>query len=574
MAGKIPQEFILDLLQRVDIVDLIDARVPLKKTGSNFIARCPFHSEKSPSFSVNREKQFYHCFGCGAHGNAISFLMEYERLSFPESVESLARDAGLTIPRDIATDAGTEASADLSRLYDVQAQIAHFYAKQFKQHRDGSRAIQYLKARGVSGQIARQYMLGFAPPDWRNIPDCYALEELEACGLMVRKDRAYYDRFRDRIIFPIRDRRGRVVGFGGRVLGDGSPKYLNSPETPVFKKHKEVYGLYELQSQVRNPERILIVEGYMDVIALAQHGIPYAVATLGTATSEDHISLLFRCTKELVFCFDGDEAGRSAAWKALSVVLPALKDGRQAKFLMLPEQQDPDSLVRAEGSSRFVERIVHGVPCSEFFFERLVDGGNLESMEERAALANAAKPLLELIPQGVFRTMMMRRLNQLIGLNLSPAGNSTRITGPDRRMETRQKGRPSALVALMTLLTHHPELAKSVDRGTRECLIRHKRFGPILEYLFSIVDRFPDITPGGILEGSRGTPFESAIRSIASKAEAVLVSDAAAEFQGALERIKNGIKSSRIDVLLALAKAGRISHDERKELALLLQQQK
>ena len=393
MAGRIPREFIDNLIARVDIVDLIDARIPLKQAGKNYQARCPFHNEKSPSFSVNREKQFYHCFGCGASGNAISFLMDYERQTFVEAVETLAETLGIEVPKESYTGDKRNQDASLQPLFQVQAQAAEFYARQLREHPDSARARDYLQARGLSTDIIQQYLLGYAPPGWRSLPATWPADPLLASGLSISKDAGgLYDRFRDRIMFPIRDRRGRVIGFGGRVMGDETPKYLNSPETPTFKKNREVYGLYELLATRKKPERILVVEGYMDVIALAQHGIHYAVATLGTATSPDHAELLFRYAPDLVFCFDGDTAGRNAAWKALEASLSALRDNRSIRFLMLPEAHDPDSLVREIGGEGFERRQAEAQPLSDYFFGHLSENLDLDSMEGRATLHQKASP--------------------------------------------------------------------------------------------------------------------------------------------------------------------------------------
>ncbi|MFM1892488.1 MAG: hypothetical protein RLZ44_1565, partial [Pseudomonadota bacterium] len=359
MAGKIPQRFIDDLIARVDIVDVINQRVPLKKAGHEYKACCPFHDEKTPSFTVSPTKQFYHCFGCGAHGTAIGFLMDYDRLSYPEAIEALADDLGLEVPHE----AGVERGPDLSPLYEILEQAARFYAWQLRRHPDSARAVEYLRQRGVSGEIAADFRIGFAPPGWDNLlrelgGDARAVDSLRGAGLISEpEDGKRYDRLRDRIVFPILDARGRVVGFGGRVLGAGEPKYLNSPETPVFHKGRELYGLYQAKQAVKQLERLLVVEGYMDVVALAQFGIRYAVATLGTATTAEHLEKLFRSVPEVVFCFDGDRAGRDAAWKALETALPLLREGRQARFLFLPEGEDPDTLVRREGAAAFAARV-------------------------------------------------------------------------------------------------------------------------------------------------------------------------------------------------------------------------
>ena len=363
MAGNIPQQFIDDLLTRIDVVDVINQRVPLKKAGTEYKACCPFHDEKTPSFTVSQSKQFYHCFGCGAHGSAIRFLMEYDRLSFPDAIEELAASIGLEVPRED----GFTPRDNRKPVYEILEQAARFYAQQLRHHPKANRAIEYLKNRGLSGEIAKTFHLGFAPPGWDNLLKKFGNDEqslglLRKAGLISEPEGKRYDRFRDRIMFPIHDSRGRVVGFGGRVLDDGSPKYLNSPETPVFHKGSELYGLWEAKHANKSLPRVLVVEGYMDVIALAQYDIRNAVATLGTAATDQHLEKLFRTAPEVVFCFDGDRAGRDAAWKALNTALPILRDGRQARFLLLPEGEDPDTYVRRIGKDEFMNQVAKSEP--------------------------------------------------------------------------------------------------------------------------------------------------------------------------------------------------------------------
>jgi DNA primase len=429
MAGRIPQSFIDDLLDRVDIVDVIDRRVKLRKTGKNYSARCPFHDEKTPSFSVNPEKQFYYCFGCGAGGNALGFVMDYENIDFPQAVETLASTQGLDVPRettpgDRGQPGGAAQAPPNKPLYDLLERSAAYYRDALRGHGDRERAVDYLKGRGLSGVIARDFGLGFAPPGWDNLlrhlgDDEAAIKRAVEAGVVVRNDAGrVYDRFRDRIVFPIRDRRGRVIAFGGRVLGDEKPKYLNSPETPVFHKGRELYGLYEARRANRRLERILVVEGYMDVIALAQAGISYAVATLGTATSTEHLERIFRVVPEVVFCFDGDEAGRKAAARALHSALPTMADGRQARFLFLREGEDPDSLVRKEGPGAFLDLVEAAQPLEEFLFASQAEGLDTGTMEGRASLSKRALPLIRELPKGVFRELMFQALAERTGLEL------------------------------------------------------------------------------------------------------------------------------------------------------------
>jgi DNA primase len=423
-VARIPEKFIDDLLDRVDIVEVIDRRVKLRKSGKNFSACCPFHDEKTPSFSVNPEKQFFYCFGCGAGGNAIGFVMDYERMEFPEAIESLAQTCGLEVPREEARP-GEKPAQDSNRpLLEQLEQAARFYEHGLRHHEQASRAVAYLKSRGLSGEIARQFRVGFAPPGWDNLLTTLGNQEtpqrlLMTGGMLVKNDKnRVYDRFRDRIMFPILDARGRVIAFGGRVLGDDKPKYLNSPETPVFQKSRELYGLYQARKSERSLERIVVVEGYMDVIALAQFGITYAVATLGTATSEAHLERLFRHVPEVVFCFDGDEAGRKAAFRALEATLPAMEDGRQARFLFLAEGEDPDTVVRDKGREHLEHLFDTATPLETFLFTRLAEGIDTGTLDGKARFAKMAAPFLSQLPEGVFKALMYQALAERTGIDI------------------------------------------------------------------------------------------------------------------------------------------------------------
>lgn len=399
MAGHIPRSFIDDLLARLDIVDIIDARVKLKKKGKNYGACCPFHNEKTPSFSVSQEKQFYHCFGCGAHGNAIDFMMEYERLEFPEAIEELASYLGIDVPREQRQGGRfpsnqPQANTEQKRnLYDLMTGIAQFYRDQLKLS-TSKVAIDYLKERGLSGEIVQKFGIGYVADEWDLVRKNFgqqkqAQDMLVSGGMLIENDKGNrYDRFRGRVMFPIRDRRGRVIGFGGRVIGDGTPKYLNSPETPIFHKGKELYGLYEVTQAYREPPQILVVEGYMDVVALAQYGVDYSVASLGTSTTGDHIQLLFRQTNTVVCCYDGDRAGKEAAWRALENALQYLKTGNTLKFLFLPDGEDPDSYIRKYGKDAFEQQMHQAIPLSRYLFENLIEIHqlNLGSNEGKSAL--------------------------------------------------------------------------------------------------------------------------------------------------------------------------------------------
>lgn len=416
LGGRIPESFIQSVVAKTDIVSLIQESIKLRKAGANYSACCPFHSEKTPSFTVNQAKQFYHCFGCGAHGDAIRFLMEHQSYSFVEAVERLATRLGMSVPKDpkevIKKQVRTQATSVLN-------QVAEFYHRQFTQNPHAQTAVTYLKKRGISGKIAKAYCLGFAPPGWDNLLKSFqgqneGLKIIEENGLIIKHPEGrYYDRFRERIMFPIRGRRGEVIGFGGRVLDHSQPKYLNSPETPLFQKGHCLYGIYETLQTKEKWQTAIVVEGYFDVVMLAQFGIMGAVATLGTAVTSHHLTHLFQFVSEVVFCFDGDKAGQAAAWKALQLVLPLLSEGRQVRFAFLPEGEDPDSFVRNHGAERFRSLIQTSTPLSEYFFATLCEKVPLDSVDNRAHLASLARPMLEEMPQGIFKEMMYERLAQL-----------------------------------------------------------------------------------------------------------------------------------------------------------------
>ncbi|MDD0842100.1 DNA primase [Pseudomonas sp. Gutcm_11s] len=425
MAGLIPQSFIDDLLNRTDIVEVVSSRIQLKKAGKNYSACCPFHKEKTPSFSVSPDKQFYYCFGCGAGGNALGFIMDHDSLDFPQAVEDLAKRAGMDIPREESGRGRTPRQPTDSPLYPLLTAAADYFRQALKSHPTRKSAVDYLKGRGLTGEIARDFGLGFAPPGWDNLHKHLAGDKLQQkamidAGLLIEnaENGRIYDRFRDRVMFPIRDSRGRIIAFGGRVLGDDKPKYLNSPETPVFHKGQELYGLYEARKNNRDLDEIMVVEGYMDVIALAQQGLRNAVATLGTATSEEHLKRLFRLVPSVLFCFDGDAAGRKAAWRALEATLSNLQDGRRARFLFLPEGEDPDTLVRSEGTDAFRARInQHAQPLADYFFQQLSEEADPRSLEGKAHLVTLAAPLIEKIPGNHLRALMRQRLSEITGLS-------------------------------------------------------------------------------------------------------------------------------------------------------------
>ena len=575
MSGRIPRQFIDDLLVRVDIVDLIDSRVPLKKSGSNFTARCPFHTEKTPSFSVSRGRQIYHCFGCGASGNAIGFLMEFNHLGFVEAVEDLAAFAGVDVPRELIDgEPGLPDKKAVSHIYEVLAGVAGFYAEQLRGNPEARQALEYMKARGVSGEVARDFSLGYAPNKWDALVARFDQADLiEAGMLVVRDDGKVYDRFRGRLMFPIRDKRKRVVGFGGRVLDDSLPKYLNSPETAVFSKSKELYGLCELLEKNSKPGRLLVVEGYMDVIALAQFGISNAVAALGTATSKAQIDLLFRFTSELVFCFDGDNAGRQAAWKATDAALPCLRDGRQIKIMLLPQGQDPDSLLRAENSSAFMERIRNAQVLSDYFFENIVGQLELTTVEGRSQLLAAATPSLEKVPAGFFREMMFARLQELSGSRIAVdvVENQARLKS---KFNAGKKGIPSPRISLarkvLGLLLQHPHFASLVER--EGVMLDDLSFAGV-ELLREVLQRIALEKPENsaiLLESFRGTSQEKAVKALASLDLDVPAGGEEPEFCGALQQLCKQAKEAMLTRLIEKESREGLMIEEKEVLRKLL----
>lgn len=423
MPQLIPQGFIDDLLSRLDLVDVVSSRIKLKKTGKNYSACCPFHNEKTPSFSVSPDKQFFYCFGCGCSGSAIKFVMDYDNLSFPEAVEKLAAQAGLEVPKEPARAQDVRQQQEQSPLFELMQKAGHYYEHMLRSHSDKAKAVSYLKGRGLSGKAAKFFGIGYAPSGWDNLHqalnpnhDKAITQQLIACGMLIEKEDGHaYDRFRDRIMFPIRDVRGRYLAFGGRVLTNEKPKYLNSPETSIFHKGQELYGLYEARQVRQKLTRLMLVEGYMDVVALAEAGIHYALATLGTATSEQHLRRIFKMVSEVIFCFDGDNAGRTAAARAMEVVLPLLEDGLQARFLFLPEGEDPDSLVRKEGKEAFEARLDHAIHLPEFLFDHLKKQVDFTSLNGKARLDQLAAPLISRLPNGTLRNLMKQKLNDELG---------------------------------------------------------------------------------------------------------------------------------------------------------------
>lgn len=580
MAGRIPQAFIDELLSRIDIVDVIDARVPLKKAGREYKACCPFHSEKTPSFTVSQVKQFYHCFGCGQHGTAISFLMDYEHMDFVEAIEELAHQAGLEVPHE--QGAAPVRTDSTQPLYGLLERVSTYYREQLRAHDQAQRAVDYLKRRGLTGEIAARFSIGYAPPGWENLAqalhaDAATHKQLLELGLTIRRDdgKGAYDRFRDRVMFPIRDRRGRTIGFGGRVLDDGTPKYMNSPESAVFHKGQELYGLYEARKAVRRLERILVVEGYMDVVALAQFGIDNAVATLGTATTREHLERLYRTVPEVVFCFDGDRAGREAAWRALENALPVLSDGREARFLFLPEGEDPDTLVRQTGKDGFEQRIGSAMHLSDFFFERLSAQLDLGSIDGRARLVAAARPLLATLPDGTFRMLMSNRLEEIAGAKPGTlAGHlglprETQVNTPPPARPRRSGDSHSPVRDAISILLHQPSLARQIASPPFAEPVDVPGVA-LLEELLELLHQQPLASTGAILEHWRGRDEARHLARLASWTPVSEDLDLLPDLQRAFVQIRRMHIEQRIEALENKHKTQKLSEQERLEYGKLL----
>lgn len=567
MANLIPREFIQLLLSRIELVDLIDSRVPLrKKSSNNYFACCPFHTEKSASFSVSQNKQFYYCFGCGAHGNAIDFLMQYDRLEFPEAVETLARQASMEIPREAHSISRPIVP---SHLYELLDDVAKFYQQQLKH---SPQAIDYLKKRGLSGEIAKEFSLGFAPPGWDHVLQTLGKtpqlkQELLDTGMLIKKDDGgYYDRFRERIMFPIRDRRGRIIGFGGRILDKGEPKYLNSPETSIFQKGHELYGLYHAQQMNRQLSRVIIVEGYMDVIALFQHGVTYAVATLGTATTTTHLQRLFRHTPEIVFCFDGDQAGRTAAWRALLVTLPIMHDEIQVRFMFLPDGEDPDSLIRKEGQQGFENRIENASMLSHFFFQSLASQSNLTSMDGRARFIKLATEHIDQMPEGIFRSLMLEELAKRARTDIKQLKPHKEQNTPSRSLKQNARP-PSALRLAITLLVQQPALAKLIDKPLPAINMRGFE---LLQEIIEVVKEHPELTTGGLLEFWRAREEGQSLAKLAQTEHMISEEGLQNEFLGAIQRLRKLGHGQVIEQLIAKANQTDLSNEEKMQLDELI----
>ena len=575
MRGRIPREFIDELLARLDVVEVINHRVPLKKAGKDFKACCPFHNEKTPSFTVSRPKQFYHCFGCGVSGTAITFLMEFEHLSFPEAVEELAGEAGLEVP-----DTGPARSGDNPTLplLEILGEASRYYKDQLRSHRDASTTIAYLKQRGLTGEIAAQFDLGYAPTGWDNLSSTAGNEEkldlMVKAGLISKRESGgHYDRFRARVIFPIHDNKGRVIAFGGRLLDEGEPKYLNSPETPVFHKGSELYNLHRARSAIAQQQMSIVVEGYMDVLALAQHGIDHCVATLGTATTTTHLQRLFRLAPSIVFCFDGDRAGRDAAGRALEIALPLLESGRQVSFLFLPDGEDPDSVIRDQGADTFRTLIDSATPLPDLLFDTLLNQTDLTRMDGKARLATLARPLISRVPEGPLRELMQQRLSDLTGVAPSGLGGlaTTPPTVPHKRASARSK-RLSPLATAISVLVQRPQLATGLDLPPAVVDTQDDPGVQLLTKVHGFARENPQLTTASLIERFRGDEQQPTLEKLASRNH--LVDDDGLEIFLAetLATLASQSIDDTIAELLRLASDRELSGIEKQQLGELYQQ--
>ncbi|CCO45330.1 DNA primase [Vibrio nigripulchritudo SOn1] len=578
MAGQIPRSFIDDLLARLDIVDIIDARVKLKKKGKNYSACCPFHNEKTPSFSVSQEKQFYHCFGCGAHGNAIDFLMEYERLEFVETIEELASYLGLEVPREQRSGGGfssaPKANTEQKRnLYDMMGSIAQFYRSQLKLS-SSKHAIDYLKDRGLSKEVVQKFGIGFVADEWDLVRKNFgqspnAQEMLVTGGMLTENDQGHrYDRFRGRVMFPIRDRRGRVIGFGGRVIGDGTPKYLNSPETPIFHKGKELYGLYEVLQAYREPPQVLVVEGYMDVVALAQYGVDYSVASLGTSTTGDHLQLLFRQTNTVVCCYDGDRAGREAAWRALENALSFLKSGNILKFLFLPDGEDPDSYIRAHGKEAFEEQVRSAIPLSQYLIDNLIEKHSIDlgSSEGKSALRNLSTALINQIPDSDFQDELDEKIDKLTGFmghRIKRKKHIEKVPQPHKEIKRTPM---REVIALLLQNPHYVEMVPDLSS------IRHINL-PGLSLFGEVLDKcraHPNINTGQLLEHWRNEKNGTLLSRLAGWEVPLKEDNQEDIFLDSLDNILAQCVEKQIESLQAKDRSVGLTPDEKRELVALM----
>ncbi len=583
MAGRISRQFIDDLLSRADIVELVDSRVPLKKAGKNYQACCPFHNEKSPSFTVSQDKQFYHCFGCGEHGNAISFLMEFDRLDFVDAVEELASHYSMEVVREEnhASPAEQRRQQQVYQQkqddYELLNQVCRFYQQQFKQAPDKDVAINYLKGRGLSGEVVKRFAMGYISDAWDGMMKVFgrsvqANQQLIDLGMAIESDKGRpYDRFRGRIMFPIRDKRGRVIGFGGRVLGDEKPKYLNSPETRIYHKGQELYGLYEAKQANKQLTRLVVVEGYMDVVALAQHGVDYAVASLGTSTTYEQLQTLFRTVKEVICCYDGDRAGRDAAWRAMENALPLIRDGFSLKFVFLPDGEDPDSLIRAQGQQAFEAILDSAMPLSKFLFYNLMKQVDMNSLEGRAALVESFQPYLAKLPESILKDALLNEIANNFG-----TGSEQFLAKLSKNSQTESKlnrpkpsGKVTPVRLAIALLLEHPHIVSALpDISVLEPLDMPGI--ALLNQLLQLCQQRPEVKTSQILESFRGTEYGVQLSKLMCWQHHVEPDAAEEVFLDSIEKLLNDFVEQRTEVLLQKARAGQMTIEEKQELQALL----
>ncbi|HXW74137.1 MAG TPA: DNA primase [Steroidobacteraceae bacterium] len=592
--GRIPQSFIDELIARADIVEVIGARVQLKKSGREYKACCPFHAEKTPSFWVSPAKQFYHCFGCGKHGTALGFLMDHDHMAFPEAVEELAMRLGLEVPHQGTDD--TLARRAEEPLYELLGRVARFYAQALTRE---PRARAYLARRGLSDDTLERFAIGYAPNAWNELLRRFGgsdgeRRQLAAAGLIVERERGalrdgerHYDRFRDRIMFPIRDTRGRVIAFGGRVIDAGEPKYLNSPETALFHKGRELYGLYETRRAHANLARLIVVEGYMDTVRLHQAGIDCAVATLGTATTAEHFRRIFRVVPAVVFAFDGDRAGRAAAWRALQQALPEAREGHEIRFLFLPQGHDPDTLVAEEGRARFEERVAGALPLSEYLVRELSEQSDLAHADGRARFAENARPLFARVPEGVYRELLLERLAQVVGLSAvrleelwtpgrsaAPAAATASVRRRARpATAVRDGGRGSLVRQAIVRLLHHPTIALEVTTAERAGLDASDEAGvALLRTLLDDLRAQPAQIPAQVVERWAGREGGESLQKLLAREEVITEGAAAAgELRAALVKLADQAAGRRLEALEAKSRAGSLAAGEIEEFQRLIE---
>lgn len=586
MKGQIPRDFILELIARSSILDVISKRVKMKKQGNNYFGCCPFHDEKTASFSLNEKKQIYYCFGCGATGSVVTFLMQYERLSFPEAIEELASMQGIRVPYVDSENNQIDRSKHIESrnvrrdLYELMAKITHFYQQQLALP-TSTAANQYLEQRGLNAEIINRYKIGFAPNEWRltlqNVVKTKTEAELyNQAGMLVTNDNGnQYDRFRGRIMFPIRDRQGNVIAFGGRTIINDNAKYINSPETSIFHKGFQLYGLYEAQEANRNPKQLMVVEGYMDVVSLAQFGIDYAVAALGTATSEEHIKLLFRATDSVIFCYDGDNAGRSAAWRALNVLLPCLIDGKEITFAFLPQDEDPDSLVRKIGKDGFESYLQTAPNLSKFLFDELLKQVDLKTPEGKAKLSSLALPLLDQVKAKAFRLNLLQQLGKYLGLldvsQLEQLLRTSRAKGNEKTVVNTpvSQVKLTTMRILIGLLIQYPYLAKQVTDIQAVSQVKMAGIEFFIE-LLELCQHYPNITTAQILTEYIDKPFYKQLNRLATWEHHYQDNQIESIFSHTLKELYDNILAQRQDELIAKERVSGLSTAEKKELATLI----